>query len=952
MAAEKRKTSSKSSSSGRSSSSRKKTTPPPEPAGIPRGLWAALWGIVGLISLLALLPIEGAVLKMLRSALGGLLGIGLYPLPFALLLVSALLFVRRKGPVRLRAFCILAEPVLLAALIHAVFWGSSFERSSGTVSQLLTAGAELWSGGLLGGLLYLGLQWALSWFGAVLVLLALTVGAGLAAARVTPVMIWEAFQPPEYEYDSDEEREHYEAPPEIPNVHVLHQQRQQQRQLRQQQRGRPNIANYNISLDDEKPAPPVLDDDPSSIFKKPAAQTVADAKRKKPISPAEYLRGTGQAHMDAPVHDILDLVQQQEDESGGAVPPNLAEQMLAEQVRAAAEASAARNAERALKNPSVVQFPGGDSTSVQIEADDADVFDAETDVLDFPGVSAEASLEVGAPPAEPIAETPIPEEPASDKPPKPKTKAEEKREAERAAEEMAAKMAAEMDENQQAPLPPYIKPSLELLNEAGPTSSMGVEMELQENSARLVDTLQSFGIDAKIIGVVRGPSVTRFELTISRGIKFSRITALSDDIALSLGALSVRIAPIPDKVAIGIEVPNKTVTMVSIRECIASPAFRNATSKLSFAVGKDITGAPVIGDIAKMPHLLIAGTTGSGKSVCVNSMLISILYNSTPEEVRLIMVDPKMVELGNYNGVPHLLIPVVTDPKKAAGALNWSVGEMERRYKLFADNQVRNLADFNAQMRQKRKAAQFAEDDSPDNYQVLPQIVIVIDELADLMMVAAKDVETSICRIAQKARAAGMHLIVATQRPSADVITGIMKSNIPSRIAFAVASQVESRIILDQTGAEKLIGKGDMLYAPIGGGKPQRIQGCFISSDEIEGVIAQIKESATAEYNEEILEHIERQCESDDEKGKGKGSASAEGDEDEMLMEAIDVVMNCGQASTSMLQRRLKLGYSRAARIVDQMEERGIVGPFDGSKPRQILISKDEWKEMKLRRND
>jgi len=765
-------------------------------------------------------------------------------------------------------------------------------------------------------------------------------------------MIWEAFQPPEYEYDSDEEREHYEAPPEIPNVHVLHQQRQQQRQLRQQQRGRPNIANYNISLDDEKPAPPVLDDDPSSIFKKPAAQTVADAKRKKPISPAEYLRGTGQAHMDAPVHDILDLVQQQEDESGGAVPPNLAEQMLAEQVRAAAEASAARNAERARKNPSVVQFPGGDSTSVQIEADDADVFDAEADVLDFPGVSAEASLEVGAPPAEPIAETPIPEEPASDKPPKPKTKAEEKREAERAAEEMAAKMAAEMDENQQAPLPPYIKPSLELLNEAGPTSSMGVEMELQENSARLVDTLQSFGIDAKIIGVVRGPSVTRFELTISRGIKFSRITALSDDIALSLGALSVRIAPIPDKVAIGIEVPNKTVTMVSIRECIASPAFRNATSKLSFAVGKDITGAPVIGDIAKMPHLLIAGTTGSGKSVCVNSMLISILYNSTPEEVRLIMVDPKMVELGNYNGVPHLLIPVVTDPKKAAGALNWSVGEMERRYKLFADNQVRNLADFNAQMRQKRKAAQFAEDDSPDNYQVLPQIVIVIDELADLMMVAAKDVETSICRIAQKARAAGMHLIVATQRPSADVITGIMKSNIPSRIAFAVASQVESRIILDQTGAEKLIGKGDMLYAPIGGGKPQRIQGCFISSDEIEGVIAQIKESATAEYNEEILEHIERQCESDDEKGKGKGSASAEGDEDEMLMEAIDVVMNCGQASTSMLQRRLKLGYSRAARIVDQMEERGIVGPFDGSKPRQILISKDEWKEMKLRRND
>ncbi len=932
MAAGKKKTSTK------TASSRSRAPAQPEPSGgLPRGVWGMIWGILGVISLLALLPIEGAVLQVMRRFLGGLLGVGLYLLPFALIAISALLFIRRKGPIRLRAFCIAVEPVLIGALLHAVFWGNDFERGSALVSQLLTVGAELRSGGLLGGLLFCGLEWALSWFGSVLVLVVLVVGALLAAARITPAMLWEALRPPEYEYDSEEERERYEAPPELPNLHVL-------RQQRQQARAKPNIANYNIPLDDEKPVPPVLGED-DSILQKPPAQTVAQARRKKPITPAEFLRGAGQEHADAPVHDILDLVQQQADEAGGYLePPD-----IADQVRAAAAASAVRNAARNAQREAaddlapVVQFS---SPSIELDDEDVAAFEgASSQVLAFPGMTAGP---------EPVSPDAPPDGSAAaektDKPPKPKSKAEEKREAQRQAEEMAAKMAAEMDENQQAPTPPYIKPALDLLAESQLPPNAGVEYELKENSARLVDTLQSFGIDANIIGIVRGPSVTRFELTISRGVKFSRITALSDDIALSLGAVSVRIAPIPDKVAIGIEVPNKSVTVVTIRECIASKAFRNATSKLSFAVGKDITGTPVIGDIAKMPHLLIAGTTGSGKSVCVNSMLISILYNSTPEEVRLIMVDPKMVELGNYNGVPHLLIPVVTDPKKAAGALNWSVGEMERRYKLFADNQVRNLSGFNDLMRQKKKDAQYAEDDSPDNYQVLPQIVIVIDELADLMMVAAKEVETSICRIAQKARAAGMHLIVATQRPSSDVITGIMKSNIPSRIAFAVASQIESRIILDQPGAEKLIGKGDMLYAPIGSGKPQRIQGCFISSEEIEAVIAQIKESATAEYNEEILEHIERQCDGED-GGKGKGG-DGDGEEDEMLMEAIDVVMSCGQASTSMLQRRLKLGYSRAARIVDQMEERGIVGPFEGSKPRQILITKDEWKEMKLRRAD
>ncbi len=515
-----------------------------------------------------------------------------------------------------------------------------------------------------------------------------------------------------------------------------------------------------------------------------------------------------------------------------------------------------------------------------------------------------------------------------------------------------AAMNEQIDESQKAPAPVYDYPPIDLLTQGKHASVAGAETELRESSACLLDTLDSFNIEAQIIGIVRGPSVTRFELTIPRGIKISRITALADDIALSLGAANVRIAPIPDKVAVGIEVPNKTVNTVFIRECIGSPAFANAKSRLSFAVGKDITGKPVIGDIAKMPHMLIAGTTGSGKSVCINSMLISLLYKSTPEEVRLIMVDPKMVELGNYNGIPHLLIPVVTDPKKAAGALNWAVGEMERRYKLFADHQVRNLVGYNDLMRSEKAKAEQTEDGHPEQYQVLPQIVIVIDELADLMMVAAKEVENSICRIAQKARAAGMHLVVATQRPSADVITGIMKANIPSRIAFAVASQIESRIILDTTGAEKLIGKGDMLYAPLGEGKPTRVQGCFISNEEIEAVIARIKETSTAEYSEEILEHIEQQAEQvGNNKGGGSSGTNDLGDdEDELIEEAIEVIMDCRQASTSMLQRRLKLGYSRAARIIDQIEDRGIIGPSEGSKPRQILISREDWQEMKLRR--
>ena len=494
------------------------------------------------------------------------------------------------------------------------------------------------------------------------------------------------------------------------------------------------------------------------------------------------------------------------------------------------------------------------------------------------------------------------------------------------------------------PQPPaYQYPPITLLKESGVTNAAEAGAELRNNSRRLAQTLTSFGVDAQPGDVVRGPSVTRYEFTLSQGVKLSKITNLQDDIALALGASGVRIAPIPDKISVvGIEVPNKLVSPVSIRTVLESTEFTTHPSTTAFAVGKDISGRNIIGNISKLPHVLIAGTTGSGKSVCTNSLIVSMLYKSTPEEVRFIMVDPKMVELAPYNGIPHLLIPVVTDPKKAAGALQWAVYEMMKRYKMFSEHGVKDLASYN-----KIAAAD-------ETLKKLPSVVVVIDELADLMLVAAKEVEESICRVAQMGRAAGMHLVIATQRPSADVITGLMKANIPSRIAFAVASAMESRIILDTAGAEKLVGRGDMLYAPLGEGKPKRVQGCFISSEEIERIVNFVKENGETDYDESVIDKINAAV-AEKEKGNAKGGGNAPSEQsaadegDEMLPAAIDVVMETGQASVSMLQRRLKLGYSRAARIVDEMETRGIVGPFEGSKPRQILITKEQWLALKMK---
>ena len=474
----------------------------------------------------------------------------------------------------------------------------------------------------------------------------------------------------------------------------------------------------------------------------------------------------------------------------------------------------------------------------------------------------------------------------------------------------------------------YKYPSLNLLNEPAKSTKQASE-DLQRKAKTLIDTLHSFGVEAKIVNYCQGPTITRYELQPSEGVKISKITNLADDIALKLGAVGIRIEPIAGKTVIGIEVPNDTKSPVYMREVLGTSDFANFGSKLAFALGKDIAGKTVVGDVARMPHLLIAGTTGSGKSVCLNTIIISILYKAAPNEVKLVMIDPKAVELQDYNGIPHLLIPVVTDPRKAAGALQWAVNEMTNRYKMFAENNVRNLKGYNA----------WAKENGEEE---IPQIVIIIDELSDLMMVAPNDVEDSICRLAQMARAAGMHLIIATQRPSVDVVTGLIKANIPSRIALTVRSFVDSKTMLDMGGAEKLLGNGDMLYFPIGMSKPIRVQGAYVSNEEIKDIINFVKGQNEADYDEDVIEKIEHAGDTP------KASEDRGREADELLPQAVEMAIEAKQASVAMYQRRLKVGYQRAARLIDQMEERGIIGPFDGTKPREVLITKSQWNEMMM----
>ena len=860
--AEKKRNSTGSKSSGKAKSA-KRTSQASKAAKQPKPIRREVGGFVCLflaaILLLGLFKVDAVFISLIMDLIRGLMGAGVYVMPFALILNFMILLFHDGRPVRLRITCSALVALFVGILVHLLGKTAAIPWEFAMVGELWRTGVAGASGGLIAGLLAMFLELIISKIGAVLLTIILLLLCLLTGFNMTVASLYRAIKNrprPEYEPPV---REHRDAAETLVN-HVA------QKQIDRVERKRAKISEFDLPVDE----PPALREPAEPVKKQPVKAKKRDV----------FLENLAKYEdKPAPVAE----------EPKPAVPAEPEPEILIPEPEVPAKARFEETAAAAA----VVEEP--------------------------PLV-----IKKEQPPAE---EERTPIEPLED--PSKKVKKEE-------ALLEAAKIASQIEtavEQQRI----YCYPPESLLNQGDGTTVDGTE-EMQINAERLNDTLVSFGIDAHIINVIRGPSVTRYELELDRGVKLSKITNLADDIALALGAAGVRISAIPDKISVvGIEVPNKLVSTVRIHDVIDSVEFHKSKSRISFAVGKDISGKCIIGDIAKLPHMLIAGTTGSGKSVCMNSLIISLLYKAKPEEVRLIMVDPKMVELGIYNGIPHLLIPVVTDPKKAAGALQWAVTEMMKRYRLMADAGVRDLDSYNKTVGM-----------TDDHREKLPQIVVVIDELADLMLVAAKEVEEAICRVAQMGRASGIHLVIATQRPSADVITGLMKANIPSRIAFAVASAMESRIILDTAGAEKLVGKGDMLYAPLGQGKPRRVQGCFITDDEVQAVVDYIKKNTTASYDDDVMDQINQKAE---QSGKSSGnSVSAPTDPvsegDELLSAAVDVILETGQASVSMLQRRLKLGYARAARIVDEMEEKGIVGPFEGSKPRQLLITKDQWLQM------
>lgn len=947
-----------------------------------REIYAGVCALLALLCLLSLFHVKGFLLKWIEKIVAGAIGSGFVLAPFCLFWAAGLFFLKRKGKVRLRATCALLLPVLWGAAAHVFNCVQEFSLTAKGIADLAVTGAARESGGLLSGSLALLFSSLVSDAGAILFFFFGGLACLMAASNTTFAMLFDRVKglPPEEEDETpirpkkkaerlpkeeladgqpplDEERARRVAqmtqPAKQPilgglfggrrkniDIPIGPMERQEYPKGEPIQLSPPNVRTPDQVIEGGRPAekqPPK----PSLNVAEPVKRDISpepvlpELPKAAPVISPAVLRAQQYAAQKAAE---LGRDRQPEEERLAPAPldpltppqkivpnrPELQESQTIPQPEKEPISLSRLPWDEDQEAPFAPEQPASIAASpasvvspalLRRQPPEAPPKAQEPEELQ-PEIAAAAALAAAQSPRESLGQ----EGPEWDAPDL----------------EIASQSKQALEEAlDRAPKDVYLYPPVSLLSKSAATPT-DYSQELAENSARLVDTLKSFGVEATLVDITRGPNVTRYELQLKRGTKFSRVNNLSDDIALSLGAASVRITMIPDKLAVGIEAPNKVSETVPIRDLIDSPEFGDSKSKISFCVGKDITGHNVIGDIKKMPHMLIAGTTGSGKSVCINSLLVSLIYKATPEEVRLIMVDPKMVELGGYNGIPHLLIPVVTDPRKAAGALNWAVSEMERRYKLLSEVNVRDLESYNNLM----------EDQGGEK---LPQIVIVIDELADLMFVAANDVEQSIVRVAQKARAAGMHLVIATQRPSADVITGIMKANIPSRISFAVASQIESRIILDTPGAEKLLGRGDMLYAPLGAPKPLRVQGCFITTAEIESVVEFVKKTSKADYSQEVMDQIERQAEGAD---NGADLGGGEEAEDEMLPRAIEVVVEMGQASTSMLQRRLKLGYSRASRLVDEMEARGIVGPFEGSKPRQVLITRDEWREMMLRRQD
>ena len=887
----KRKTTS-SSSRGRKKPAKKQAAP------IRREVGACVCLVLALLTVLCCFRIDAAILNLLGSVFRGLIGAGFYILPFSFVMSFLILILHDGRPVALRVTCTFLTAALVGSLVQLV--GGSFDAPEGweVVTALWDGGISGTAGGVLSGGLASLLAALISRIGAVIVVIVGMLLSLITSLNMTVASIVTAIRNrPRAEY-AEPQREHKDTAQAIVDTvathHIEHVQRAEQRRASR-------MSEFDLPVDD----PPLPEETPKKSVKRSAPMRpdvfVENSRRQAkpsaaPAQESEAAEAPAAAQAEPEVH--TDYKSQ-------------FDALIADQPEPPAKMAEPEPEEEPAPIPNVIPM----TQPRQMPPLIIDHFDA-----------PKPEPQPAPAPEEPLPPLQVPEQPEKLK---------------KADVQLEAAQIAQQITQQEPAKPEYQFPPVDLLKAGSGQAHDGTE-EMRQNAERLSDTLQSFGIEAHIINVTRGPSVTRYELELQRGVKLSKVTNLADDIALALGASGVRIAAIPDKISVvGIEVPNRIVSVVMAREVIDSPEFAKHKSKVSFAVGKDIGGNRIIGDIGKLPHLLIAGTTGSGKSVCMNSLIISLLYKAKPEEVKLIMIDPKMVELGIYNGIPHLLIPVVTDPKKAAGSLQWAVTEMMRRYRMMADAGVRDLESYNKQARMS----------ADDELEPMPQIVVVIDELADLMLVAAKEVEESICRIAQMGRASGIHLVIATQRPSADVITGLMKANIPSRIAFAVASAMESRIILDTAGAEKLVGKGDMLYAPLGQGKPKRVQGCFITDNEVQDVVTFIKDSSEAEYSDSVMAEIDKKAAESGKSGSGSsGSTAAEtesSDGDEMLPAAVDVILETGQASVSMLQRRLKLGYARAARIMDEMEERGLVGPFEGSKPRQLLITREQWQAIK-----
>ena len=884
----KRKNTASSTSSSKSASKSSASSRKPVPTAVPednrlpsRVVFAVVTAALFVLFVVISINPDGALLRLLQSILFGLIGkVGFYFAIPALLYMFIILVSSGKNPVKMRCISLICFVMLCGCVFHMSVNNQTFIGGIKVLGDLYTAGLQGHSGGLICGSVAMLIRWACGDVITYIILIVSAIFTLLAGMNITiPSIIRAIRNRPRDNWDDEEFEDVRPEPAAVVVNHIANKRIEQKRQRRVAQQ---------MSIDDY-----LIDDDevivPAKQERKIAKQP---AKAIAPAKPAIEEKVAESQPVDNRASDILSQI----------------ETDIAEPVAVAAT-PVVDDTPAEIKQVATVPVK-------QVQADD--------DLIPM-------QMPIFKP------EAPIPTAPKMQDV-KPVTAVKEKVTAKDTAES-AIKVAEEIAQAQSVPKQAYCFPPIDLLRKP-PKGSADGTAEMRDNSRRLNETLESFKIDAHIINVTRGPSVTRYEVELDKGVRLNKLTTVADDIALSLGASSVRIAPVPGKISVvGIEVPNRAVTMVSLREVIDSAEFTKSKSKSSFAVGKDIGGSCIVGNIAKMPHMLIAGTTGSGKSVCMNSIIISLLYKAGPEDVKLIMVDPKMVELANYNGIPHLMIPVVTDPKKAAGSLQWAVVEMMRRYKSMSDVGVRDLESYNSII------------EAEGEGEKLPQLVIIIDELADLMLVAAKEVEDSICRIAQMGRAAGIHLVIATQRPSADVITGLMKANIPSRIAFSVASAMESRIILDTQGAEKLVGKGDMLFAPIGCGKPLRVQGCFVTDGEVEAVTAYVKNNFNADYDQQVMEEIERKAQ---QTGKGKPATASdpepnadELDGDEMLPAAVDVILETGQASVSMLQRRLKLGYARAARIVDEMEEKGIVGPFQGAKPRTILITKEQWEARK-----